>query len=73
MSLTPQQFTLLREIARREQPVAKSYAPAKALVRQGLAEWKDAMFCDVLSITEEGRRRLPPLTPAAIQSATGEG
>lgn len=59
MALTVPQFTLLREISARAQPVARSYAPAKQLVKLGMAEWKDAMCSDVLAITDEGRRILP--------------
>lgn len=56
--LTPTQKELLADISRRPSPVSITYSPAKALVSHGLAVWKDAMFCDVLEITEEGRAHL---------------
>lgn len=57
-ALTKPQADLLRDIEAEDTPVSMSYAPAKALVKLGLASWKDAMFCDVLSITEAGRAAL---------------
>lgn len=56
--LTQPQHELLEELAYSDEPVVTSYPPAKALVKQGLAVWKDAMFCDVLSFTEAGRAYL---------------
>lgn len=53
-ALTKPQADLLREIEPGSLPVSMSYAPAKALVKKGLAYWKDAMFCDVLAISDAG-------------------
>lgn len=52
--MTDPQRELLASIANRSEPVARHYAPAKALVKQGFAEWQDAMFGDVLAITDAG-------------------
>lgn len=56
--LTKAQASLLAKIAPRDQPIARHYAPAKVLAKLGLAVWVDAMFCDVLQITDKGRLAL---------------
>lgn len=56
--LTKAQWETLADIVDRPRPFSTHYPPAKVLVRDGLAEWQDGNFSDLLAITDAGRSAL---------------